>query len=395
MRRLAHGDAPGPRGTPGPPGRPCELSERHHVDAPDPSTGCRRARPLGPARPPGVQRLPADRHLSDRFRPVHGHRGAQARRSDLARLRSPAHRARQVAGGHGGRVRCRAAREVHGLGGAHRGRHRDRHPRSCKGRRASHRAGQAGGRGGRAALVRGQGRAGGDLSRAADPGGQLLRVLAGPAGRRLRGLHPVRAVLGGLPHPRRPHCVIAGWPRREFDANRGDVEGNYLRMFEMAPSFAERIRGATRESRFVGTGDLPNFFRTPYGPGWALVGDAGYHKDPLTAQGISDAFRDAELLAVGLDRWLAGGSPFEDEMADYQRARDVTALPMFELTCQLASMEPPPPAMLELLAALPGNQEAMTAFVSVIAGTVPAPEFFAPANVQRIMAAAGSATTEG
>jgi 2-polyprenyl-6-methoxyphenol hydroxylase-like FAD-dependent oxidoreductase len=187
--------------------------------------------------------------------------------------------------------------------------------------------------------------------------------------------------------------VIVGWPRREFEANRGDVEGNYLRMFELAPDFAERIRAATRESRFVGTGDLPNFFRTPYGPGWALVGDAGYHKDPLTAQGISDAFRDAELLGVALDRWLAGARGFEDEMEDYQRARDVTALPMFELTCQLASMEPPPPPMRELLAALPGNPEAMTGFVSVIAGTVPVPEFFSPSNVQRIMAAAGSVPT--
>jgi 2-polyprenyl-6-methoxyphenol hydroxylase-like FAD-dependent oxidoreductase len=185
--------------------------------------------------------------------------------------------------------------------------------------------------------------------------------------------------------------VIVGWPRREFEANRADVEGNYLRMFEMAPEFAERIRAATRESRFVGTGDLPNFFRTPYGPGWALVGDAGYHKDPLTAQGISDAFRDAELLAVGLDRWLAAGRPFEDEMADYQNARDSLAMPMFELTCQLASMEPPGPELGRLLAALPGNQRAMTGFVSVIAGTVPVPEFFAPANVQEILAAAGSA----
>jgi flavin-dependent dehydrogenase len=182
--------------------------------------------------------------------------------------------------------------------------------------------------------------------------------------------------------------VIVGWPRREFEANRAHVERNYLGMFEMAPDFAGRIRAASRESRFVGTGDLPNFFRTPYGPGWALVGDAGYHKDPLTAQGISDAFRDSELLAVGLDRWLAGGRRFEDEMADYQGARDVMALPMFELTCQLASMEPPPPQMRELLAALPGNHEAMTGFVSVIAGTVPVPEFFDPANVQRIMAAA-------
>jgi 2-polyprenyl-6-methoxyphenol hydroxylase-like FAD-dependent oxidoreductase len=190
--------------------------------------------------------------------------------------------------------------------------------------------------------------------------------------------------------------VIVGWPRREFEANRGDVEGNYLRMFEMAPDFAERIGAATRESRFVGTADLPNFFRTPCGPGWALVGDAGYHKDPMTAQGISDAFRDAELLAAGLDRWLAGGHSFEDEMADYQSARDSLALPMFELTCQLASMEPPAPPMRELLAALPGNQEAMTGFVSVIAGTVPVPEFFAPSNVQQILEAARpGATTEG
>jgi 2-polyprenyl-6-methoxyphenol hydroxylase-like FAD-dependent oxidoreductase len=181
--------------------------------------------------------------------------------------------------------------------------------------------------------------------------------------------------------------VIVGWPRRELEANRGDVEGNYLRMFEMAPDFAERIRTATRASRFVGTGDLPNFFREPYGSGWALVGDAGYHKDPLTAQGISDAFRDAELLGAGIDRWLTGGD-FEAEMADYQAARDAMALPMFELTCQLASMEPPPPQMAALLAALPGNQEAMRGFVSVIAGTLPAPEFFAPDNVQRIMATA-------
>ncbi len=121
--------------------------------------------------------------------------------------------------------------------------------------------------------------------------------------------------------------VIAGWPRREFQANRGDIEGNYLRMFDLAPAFAERVRAATRASRLVGTGDLPNFFRTPYGPGWALVGDAGFHKDPLTARGISDAFRDAELLADALDRWLAGGRRFEEVMAGYQHARDSAALP--------------------------------------------------------------------
>ncbi len=68
---------------------------------------------------------------------------------------------------------------------------------------------------------------------------------------------------------------------------------------DLAPEFAERMRGAKREARFAGTA-VPNYFRRPYGPGWALVGDAGYNKDFITAQGILDAFRDAELCATAL-----------------------------------------------------------------------------------------------
>ena len=72
-------------------------------------------------------------------------------------------------------------------------------------------------------------------------------------------------------------------------------------MFDLAPEFAERVRGAKREAPFAGA-PVANFFRKPYGPGWALVGDAGYNKDPITAQGITDAFRDAELCATALDQ---------------------------------------------------------------------------------------------
>ncbi|MGH2759776.1 MAG: NAD(P)/FAD-dependent oxidoreductase, partial [Actinomycetota bacterium] len=84
--------------------------------------------------------------------------------------------------------------------------------------------------------------------------------------------------------------IVGGWPMAEFEANRHDVEGNYMKMFELEPEFAERLRGATREARFVGT-NVANYFRRPFGPGWALVGDAGYNKDFITAQGITDAFR--------------------------------------------------------------------------------------------------------
>lgn len=74
------------------------------------------------------------------------------------------------------------------------------------------------------------------------------------------------------------------------------------------------MRGATREERFAG-GAVPNFFRTPYGPGWALVGDAGYTKDPITAQGISDAFRDAKLCATALDDVFTGRRAYDAAMA--------------------------------------------------------------------------------
>ena len=94
--------------------------------------------------------------------------------------------------------------------------------------------------------------------------------------------------------------VILGWPYAEFETNKKDIEGNYLQTIELAPAFAERLRGARRQARFAGAA-VPNYFRRPYGPGWALVGDAGYNRDFITGQGIMDAFHDAELCAAALE----------------------------------------------------------------------------------------------
>jgi 2-polyprenyl-6-methoxyphenol hydroxylase-like FAD-dependent oxidoreductase len=179
--------------------------------------------------------------------------------------------------------------------------------------------------------------------------------------------------------------VIGGWPYAELEANRDDIEGNFLAMLELAPAFAERLRAATRQARFVGTA-VPNYFRRPYGPGWALVGDAGYNKDFITAQGMHDAFRDAELCATALDEAFAGGRPFEAAMADYRLARDRQVLPMYELTCELATLEPPPPELQQLLGAAHGNQEAMDAFARMMAGVTSPAEFFSEQNVGRILA---------
>jgi flavin-dependent dehydrogenase len=183
--------------------------------------------------------------------------------------------------------------------------------------------------------------------------------------------------------------LLVGCPAAQAPTFRADVEANYLTALEREPRLADRVRSATRVERFAG-GGVPNFFRKPFGPGWTLVGDAGYTKDPVTAQGISDAFRSAEWCADALDEVFNGGRSYDDAMADYQRLRDDRALPIYEFTTQLATLEPPPPPMQELLAAMHGNQEAMDAFVSVTAGTLSPVEFLHPDNVGRIMSSAAT-----
>jgi 2-polyprenyl-6-methoxyphenol hydroxylase-like FAD-dependent oxidoreductase len=131
----------------------------------------------------------------------------------------------------------------------------------------------------------------------------------------------------------------------------------------------------------------PNFFRKPFGPGWALVGDAGYLKDPITAQGILDAFRDAELCANAVDQVLSQQREFDAAMGDYQRTRDDQVTAMYNLTYELAGLEPPPPEMQQLLGAIHGNREAMDGFVQVNAGTISPAVFFSPENVSAITAA--------
>jgi flavin-dependent dehydrogenase len=183
--------------------------------------------------------------------------------------------------------------------------------------------------------------------------------------------------------------VVGGWPHTEMAEHRNDVEGELTRTFATAPEFAERIAGATREERLAGTA-VPNYFRQPYGPGWALVGDAGYSRDFITAQGITDAFLDAENLAGALDETLAGKTPYEEALGAYQSARDNRAMPVYEMTLGIASLQPPDPQMIALVSAIAGHQEAMDAFCRLNSGMTSPVEFFAPENVGRLMSQTSS-----
>ncbi len=180
--------------------------------------------------------------------------------------------------------------------------------------------------------------------------------------------------------------LVVGWPYAESRGLQGRRRGaTTSRPSSSHPSSPTASRAATRASGSP-AGRCPNFFRKPYGPGWALVGDAGYNKDPITAQGISDAFRDAERCSAALDDVVhAARARSTRRWPPTSAARDARVLPIYEFTTQLATLEAPPPEMQQLLGAVHGNQDAMDAFVSITAGTVSPVEFFDPANIGRIM----------
>jgi flavin-dependent dehydrogenase len=114
-----------------------------------------------------------------------------------------------------------------------------------------------------------------------------------------------------------------------------------------APELAERLRAGQRRSPVTGMLRMPNIARRAYGPGWALVGDAGYHRDAVTGYGISDAYRDADLLACAVHRILRGQAAEAEALADYQHRRDRARRPVFELTVQLSAY-PAVPRFVEL-----------------------------------------------
>jgi flavin-dependent dehydrogenase len=179
--------------------------------------------------------------------------------------------------------------------------------------------------------------------------------------------------------------VIVYWPRSQFHTVRRDIETHFWQALDIVPALAERLRAGTRAERFRGTGDLPNYYRKPFGPGWALVGDAGYHKDPITAEGITDAFRDAELLANAIDDGFAGRLPLEAALARYEQDRNAASRALYEMTCQFASLQPPPEEQRQLLEALQHNPLQTNRFIGLLAGTVSPMEFFSPENIGEVM----------
>lgn len=179
--------------------------------------------------------------------------------------------------------------------------------------------------------------------------------------------------------------IFIAWPSAELKTVRSDIEASFMAVLDQVPDFAERVRSGKREERFYGTTDLPNFFRKPYGPGWALVGDAGCHKDPYLALGICDAFRDAEWLSDAIDEGLSGRRSVDTAMAEYERRRNEATMPDYMENLALAQFKPIPAEVSQLRLALRSNQEDTNRFFLAREGMIPRETFFNPENLTRIM----------
>ena len=129
-------------------------------------------------------------------------------------------------------------------------------------------------------------------------------------------------------------CVSLSMPGDRFTDRFARQQDSAFRelLLQVAPGLGAQIEAAA-PAPLHGFPGQTGFFRRAYGPGWALAGDAGYFKDPLTAHGITDALRDAELVAAAIDR----GS--DAALMDYQEQRDAASLELFETTDAIASFD--------------------------------------------------------
>jgi 2-polyprenyl-6-methoxyphenol hydroxylase-like FAD-dependent oxidoreductase len=172
-------------------------------------------------------------------------------------------------------------------------------------------------------------------------------------------------------------CIYVAWPQEEFRQVRTDIEGSFLAALKLVPGLHEAVQSGRRDQRFAGTGDLPNLYRESAGPGWALAGDAGHHKDPCTGMGISDAFLAADELAGAIHDGLTGRQPLDSALAGYQHRRDLLTASGFELTLATARLAALPARHLALYQAAAGQPELASRIFGVLGGSIPIADLYA------------------
>jgi 2-polyprenyl-6-methoxyphenol hydroxylase-like FAD-dependent oxidoreductase len=178
-------------------------------------------------------------------------------------------------------------------------------------------------------------------------------------------------------------CIYVGSPQAEFLEFRRDLEANFMRSLALVSGLREEVATGHREERFRGAADLPTFYRTCFGPGWALVGDAGHHKDPATGFGMSDALAAAEALAGALDEALSRGRSWDEVLGDYQRQRDEATADGLRLTLNAASLNLLPPRVQRYLAAAAEQPDEVTRIIGALGGAIPVDDVFPTSRIEQ------------
>lgn len=157
----------------------------------------------------------------------------------------------------------------------------------------------------------------------------------------------------GFLFPMRPGecCLALELQPDDFDEFRHDPQAVFEQRYRKLPGMESRLHGAELEGKLKGTKGVANFFRVPYGPGWALTGDAACLKDPATGFGIGDALAQAILLADAFGTWF-DGADWDETMAAYHGQRDEQLLPLYEATLEHARMGDPSAEQLDGLRAV-------------------------------------------
>jgi 2-polyprenyl-6-methoxyphenol hydroxylase-like FAD-dependent oxidoreductase len=182
--------------------------------------------------------------------------------------------------------------------------------------------------------------------------------------------------------------LAVSFPQAEFDAVRRDHEAQLATHIARKLGLPERLVEAESVGPWRGAGDLANFYRTPSGPGWALVGDAGHHKDPITARGIADALRHAALLTATLDRARRGEVAWPTALGDYQAARDAQTRPLYDFTVDRVPDDVAGAEWSTYLGQTLTDSGFLSRYVGFMATTTPPEDFYTAAAVREALGAA-------
>jgi 2-polyprenyl-6-methoxyphenol hydroxylase-like FAD-dependent oxidoreductase len=207
----------------------------------------------------------------------------------------------------------------------------------------------------------------------------------------LIGANWARPLQAALPSGGEGYTPLSSDWRTEFERIQGNVEEHFQQMLaQAAPWLAAQCQDGSRRVSELFGGWVRNFYRKPYGPGWALAGDASHSYEFTSAHGITNAMRQADLLAEAIDDGLAGRQDLMGALEGYQKRRDEAEIPYYDFTYKMTTYQPvdDPEGTLALYQAISTNPEATAGFWGVFGQTVSPAEFFSEENLKKILSEA-------